>query len=400
MAELTREELLHRARRGDRLDRADLDGANLEGVDLSNVSLRRASLREAYLVGANLAGANLENADLEGAQLERACLAKANLTRANLEGAVLTGADLSGARLSYSQLASAKLGGANLTGAVLTHAELDDAYLGGVAAEGAQFTSASLVTATLDEATLAGANLDDAALRGASARGADLSNASLVKADLGDADLSNASLRGADLRHATATGAQLGGATLTGARVAGLVTGGGAHGVEAAWLDASAAGDGSHRIEGDDVAATLTGRRAAPPSDGGTRRYFGQGDILRNATLQFDSGARVEIDSLFQNCTINLGDGTELVIGSVGVLADCEIAGAGKITIHGKFFERQSPGIIGPRQLMVSSQGAVVSAVAQHDDQTRFSFEKGCQLRMKVVQPLTGKQIEKVEAKP
>ena len=45
--------------------------------------------------------------------------------------------------------------------------------------------------------------------------------------------------------------------------------------------------------------------------------------MLRNATLDFEAGARVEIDSLFENCSIKLGEGTELVVGESGVLADC-----------------------------------------------------------------------------
>jgi hypothetical protein len=114
------------------------------------------------------------------------------------------------------------------------------------------------------------------------------------------------------------------------------------------------------------------------------RRYFGRGDVLRNATLQFDAGAQVEIDSLFQNCTINVGVETELVIGPSGVLADCEIIGAGCITVHGKFFERNSPGIVGARKLMVSAKGAVVSAIAQGAEPTGFAFESGSQLRVKI----------------
>ena len=75
------------------------------------------------------------------------------------------------------------------------------------------------------------------------------------------------------------------------------------------------------------------------------------------------------------------------MIGPSGVLADCEIVGAGSVTVHGKFFERQSPGIVGPRMLAVSARGAVVSAVAQNAESTRFAFETGCQLRVKIVAP-------------
>ena len=94
-------------------------------------------------------------------------------------------------------------------------------------------------------------------------------------------------------------------------------------------------------------------------------RYFGEGDVLRNAALEFGAGSSVEIDSRFENCTITLGDGTDLVIGRSGVLKDCQIAGTGNVTVHGLFFEREAPGIVGPRQFVVSAQGAVVGTVEQ-----------------------------------
>jgi hypothetical protein len=84
------------------------------------------------------------------------------------------------------------------------------------------------------------------------------------------------------------------------------------------------------------------------------------------------------------------------VLGKDGVLADCTIAGAGKITIHGKFFERESPGIVGPQELTVSRDGALVASVEQHQASTRFAFEKGCRLRVKVIRAAGG-SMEKGE---
>jgi hypothetical protein len=94
---------------------------------------------------------------------------------------------------------------------------------------------------------------------------------------------------------------------------------------------------------------------------------------------------------VFQNCTIKIGEQTELVIGASGVLADCEVIGGGGVTIHGKFFERQAPGIVGARVIAVSARGALVSAVAKNADSTRFAFENGCQLRVKILGPKTDK---------
>ncbi len=409
MASFTREEVIRRLQRGDKFeradlkgldlskvklpnavfDRADLDGANFEASELSGAVMRRTSLREAYLVGANLSGVNFENADLEGAKLERANLSGANLTRANLEGANLTGANLSKAILGYAQLAGAKLGGANLADAVLGHAELDDAYLGNVNATAARMANASLANASLEDAKLAGAVLDEAVLHRANLRNANLTGASLVKTNLSGADLTGANLTSADLRHATFARAQLARANLTGAKVAGLVgVGSPVEAVEVRWLDLSPAGDGTQRVENGVIPSVLALGATGKPQTAATetrRRYFGRGDVLRNATLQFDAGAAVEIDSVFQNCTINVGDDVELVIGADGVLADCEIVGAGSVTIHGKFFERKSPGIVGPRKLMVSARGAVVSAISQHPALTSFGFESGSQLRVKIL---------------
>jgi uncharacterized protein YjbI with pentapeptide repeats len=347
MGELTRDQVLQRLRKNEKLERADLrgidlshasipgaalsradlEGANLEAVVLKKASLKNANLREAYLAGADLQEANLENADLEGAKLERANLSGANLSRANLDGANLTGANLSGARLSFAQVSSANLTGADLRNAVLTHANFEEATLGAVKA-------------------------------------------------------AQADLRAANLRGATLTKADL-----TGAKIAGLIgTGSPLGDVLVSWVDTSEAGDGTGRITNGEIPGLLTGLRAQPGATApASRRYFGHGDVLKNATLDFEPGARVEIDSLFENCAINLGEGTELVVGESGVLADCHIEGAGSITVHGQFFERESPGIVGPRELVVSNAGALVASVKQNAELTRFGFERGSRLRVKIV---------------
>jgi hypothetical protein len=152
--------------------------------------------------------------------------------------------------------------------------------------------------------------------------------------------------------------------------------------LRADWVDGSPDGNGRNRVTGADViVATLMGKVTQPTA---TKRYFGKGDVLRNASLQFDEGASVEIESLFEQCSIALGQGTELVIGTEGTLSGCQITGAGNITIHGKFFERASPGIAGASQLIVTSGGALVGAVEQPESATRFAFEPGCKLRMKI----------------
>jgi uncharacterized protein YjbI with pentapeptide repeats len=369
--------------------RCDLDGANLEGARLGKAILRNTSLREAYLASADLREANLENADLEGANLQNANLTGANLHRANLEGANLQGAKLGGARLAYAQLESANLGGANLTKAILQHADLVEADLSTATLTEADLTSADLAQANLEEAKLDRAVLRDAKLRQANLRKAKLKAAILTNADLSEANLSDAELEGADLRRANLTRARIEGALVNAVKIDGLVgTGAPVRRLRADWIDASIEGDGSKKVTGEEILTLLAGRvetPIAPPVPG--RRYFGDGDVLRNATLEFGAGATVEVESLFEHCTITLGEGTELVVGKNGTLRGCQVRGAGKLTVHGTFIERESPGVVGITELVVSAEGALVGAVAQHPDSTRFSFEPGCMLRMKILKP-------------
>ena len=149
------------------------------------------------------------------------------------------------------------------------------------------------------------------------------------------------------------------------------------------------------RISNGEIPSLLGGVAARAPAAPAARRYFGHGDVLRNATLAFDAGARVEIDSLFENCSIQLGEGTELVVGDSGVLADCTVSGGGAITINGQFFERESPGIVGARELTVSRQGALVASVQQSAELTRFRFERGSRLRVKIVKGKDDSSVQK-----
>ncbi len=366
MADFTRDEIIEKVKRredlarkdlrgldlsgaelaGARLARADLEGVNLEGANLEGADLKNASLREAYGASARFARANLESADLDGAKLVNADLRGANLVRAHLDGADLSGARLASARMSFAQLDSANLAGADLTDANLAHCLLESAYLGRAVAQRADFTGAHLVNANLEEA-----------------------------------DLTEV-----DARHANVLGATLTGATLTGAKVAGLVgTGVPLRDVRVLWVDTSRLGDRSERLSNGRIPAILTGiesKLEGPPKD----RYIGPRDVMRDATLVFAPGARVFVDGVLERCGIEIGEGAELVIGKSGVLADCTIEGPGTLVVHGVFYERSSPGLRGLERITVSESGAVASAVAQTASPTRFAFERGCKLRMQIVQ--------------
>jgi uncharacterized protein YjbI with pentapeptide repeats len=216
---------------------------------------------------------------------------------------------------------------------------------------------------------------------------AKLTGATLVNSDMASADLTGADLSEADLRRVRFSGARLDEADVRGARVAGIVgTGIPIRGLRGDWIDLSADGTGSERVVGERIAGVLQAATAAAALSQANRRYFGKGDVLRNASLEFDSGASVEVESLFEGCTIAIGDGTDLVVGQHGVLSGCQIRGGGRLTIHGKFLERETPGIAGVAQLVVTSGGSLVGAVEQHAEATRFAFEPGCKLRMTIKQ--------------
>jgi uncharacterized protein YjbI with pentapeptide repeats len=294
---------------------------------LEGVSFRRCDLDGANFEGARLAKANFKNASMREAFLAGADMREANLENADLEGANLQGAILVGANLNRANLEGANLQGADLGGARLTHAQLDSAKLGG-----ANLVAAQLAHADLSDADLSTAKLDEA---------------DLTSAVLTDANLEEASLVGARMRDAKVDGVNIKNANLTNADAPGLQTG---------------------------------------PEPSANKRYFGKGDVLRNAALEFGAGASVEIESLFEQCSITLGEATELIVGKAGVLSGCQIKGSGKITVHGKFVERETPGISGVTQLVVSAGGSLMGAVEQPPELTRFAFEPGCILRMKIQQ--------------
>jgi uncharacterized protein YjbI with pentapeptide repeats len=406
MPEHSRDEILRRVRAKQSLKRAglagiDLSGANLEGADFSRADLEGANLENAKLRGALLRNANLTNARLGGADLAQADLEKADVDHANLDGAQLQGTNLKRANLEESTLVGASLDGANLTGADLSdanlerasfkhadmsHADLSDTAMSGADLSDANLTSARLESATIEGCSFARANLADADLRGAEASGANFDGARLERACLEGTVLKLAQLLNVDARHAVFRSAELEGADLSGARLAGAVLIGvrAAH-VRAEWVDVSELADNSRRLNG--AAALSFIQWGEVPETSSATRYFGKGDVLRDATLEFGENSVIQIDSHFHNCSITLREGAELTIGEPGVLKDCSISGSGKIVVHGRFFERVSPGIAGARSVLVSARGGVVSGIEQASDSTAFAFEPGCRLRVKILRP-------------
>src|SRR4029078_8757956 len=102
-----------------------------------------------------------------------------------------------------------------------------------------------------------------------------------------------------DLRQATLARARVGGAKLTGAKVAGLTGTGAPLGeVQAGWVGTIAGGDGTGRVSNGEISSLLSGLGASvgATAPAGPRRYFGHGDVLRNATPDFPPGARLQSD--------------------------------------------------------------------------------------------------------
>jgi uncharacterized protein YjbI with pentapeptide repeats len=378
--------------------RADLGGANLEGACLRKAVLASTNLREAYLARADLSGANLQKADLEGANLEGANLQDADLSRANLESANLEGANLNGARLASAQLELANLGRASLVGAALPKADLRESYLGGAKLLNAQLHTAQMEKANLEEADFTEADLREANLRGSYAARTDFSRALLENAAFHGATLNGADFSEADLRAAALRYAKLDGATFTAARLGGVLAEPEQfERVEAEWVDLAADGD-AQRVEGAALVDALRRLQSATPlaatprtvgsaaPAGRRQRFFGEGDVLRNATLEFGDGSEVEIQSRFEKCSIKLVEGSRLTIGPEGVLDRCRVQGPGDLVIHGKFAQEDGePSIVGPRSLFVGAAGVVDGAVQQHPDRTRFGFECGCEMRLKIL---------------
>jgi uncharacterized protein YjbI with pentapeptide repeats len=390
MADYSRDEVMRRVRMKQSLKRAGLSGINLSGANLENVDLSRAELDGANLDGANLKGAQLQNASLREASLKGADLTQANLDRVDLSGAKLSGAILDRASLKRASIEGANLNGASLIGACMAGAELTFATLHRAVLRNADLGSAVLQKADLTSANCEGAQFGAADFTAAIMLEAIFARASMLDADLGRADARRASFERAALDRANFADANLDGALLHGARLsmAALARMKSAGRPHAAFISSVDRAGTEQRLEGEAAWVYLRGEVTLPVS---TTRYFGKGDVLRDALLEFGAGSKIRIDSRFENCTIALGEGAELVIGESGVLRNCQITGHGDITIDGCFFQRQSPGISGARSVVVTSRGAVAGAVEQRSEPTRFAFEPGCRLRVKIT-PMFEKQ--------
>jgi hypothetical protein len=250
----------------------------------------------------------------------------------------------------------------------------------------ATLSDARLGKADLGEANLRSAECTDVYLGGANLRGADLRTAILDGANFEEADLSRADLRECDLSSAI-----LHGATLEGAKVFGLsISRESIEAIRIKWWDVSRAGDGTAREEGSGVGAFIEADSGAngggqhPQPSTPAARFFGEDDVLRNAELEFGAASSVDVQGLFENCSITLGEGAELKIGPAGVIRDCRISGEGNVLIQGQMLNRNGNTPTTSKTFFVGSTGTAVGTIQQPRDLTRFGFEPGCTLRLKI----------------
>lgn len=201
--ELTRDEVIRRARAGE-----SFEGETLIGLDLSALDLRGVVFTGADLSSCNLSGSRLDDADFVGAKLGRARLESASLQRVLAAGAVFFEAALDGADLTDASLSGAGFRAARMERAKLVRADLTDA----------SFAKAHLAMADLEDADAAGANFSGAVLDGAKAKRANLAKARLTEASARDAVFDRADLSGADLVESHFERASLVEASLYGAR--------------------------------------------------------------------------------------------------------------------------------------------------------------------------------------
>jgi len=345
--------------------------------------LKNASLREAFLVGANLEGANLESADLEGANLERANLKGANLSRANLEGATLVGAISSAHASPYAELQTANCGKADFTGAKVAHSALDEAYLGGAIFRDADLRSSTGAGRTSKRRrarrearitrTERGEREQRALRRRVDGAGEPLSRVAHAGRSLG-IDGRQMSLAGARLNHATLTGARLYGVVAVDVSV---------EGIHCEFIDISVEGDGSRPIRrGAGRRAALGAKLDARPT---ATRPGGASSAKETccATRPSSSAKGPRWRSRALRAVLDhRRPRTELVIGRTACSRVPHL-GAGNITIHGRFYEGQAPGISGASQLVVT-RGASLVGRWSSPPSSALAFEPGCNLRMKI----------------
>ena len=217
MKKLTREEVIERHERGERLEGAILSGLDLSKLDLHGIDLSKAQCRKTKFCESNLDGAIFnqtlaQEADFSGASLKNIKAERGIFTKAIFKEAALTGANLHMALLQEADLTKANCAGAKFNMTILQKARLNQTSLAGADVNMSVFSDADASDADfgraklfkclfqntiLDRADFSGAVVNSTMFNGAKGEKVKFTGADMSKARMGG----NAIFSGADFRN-------------------------------------------------------------------------------------------------------------------------------------------------------------------------------------------------------
>ena len=214
---LTREEVIERHERGERLEGAILSGLDLSKLDLHGIDLSKAQCRKTKFCESNLDGAIFnqtlaQEADFSGASLrnmksekgifKKALFKEANLVDADIDSAILQEADLTkancaGAKFKMTILQKARLNQTSLAGADANMSVFSDADASDADFRRVKLSKCLFQRTILDRADFSGAVVNSTMFNGAKGEKVKFTGADLSKARMGG----NAIFSGADFRN-------------------------------------------------------------------------------------------------------------------------------------------------------------------------------------------------------
>lgn len=207
---LTREDVIAKAKSGEGLEKADLSELDLSKLDLTGVNFTGARLKKVDLSDSNLSGASFQGADLS----------QSNLSGTNMDDAVLDDVRFSCANCNGTMFRAVSVEGADFSGLVLKDANFSNAYGEYADFSGADLTGAVFVGAKLPRSDFDGCQLAGADFRKAEIRDADFANVQAQKINMESADITGlrsgeaSDFREANIRFTRAAGSMWEGCVL------------------------------------------------------------------------------------------------------------------------------------------------------------------------------------------
>jgi hypothetical protein len=135
------------------------------------------------------------------------------------------------------------------------------------------------------------------------------------------------------------------------------------------------------------LASVFTGIAGGSPALPSETASVARVDHLKQAHLLFANGARVTLHGLLEECLLQLGPETDLVIAADTALVDCRILGGRHITIEGAVLNGPTSAMpfVEPRAITVTATGALSGQVQQPPGRTCFAFQRGSRLRLQIL---------------